>query len=123
MTEATTKVKNGGALTTEKCELTTLMSECEKSLRSISELLASDFEKISQKKMLLGELKDSFCLSESSSSNQSKLIQLNVGGENMTISRNSVERISETNLLFKLISGKYDHLLPKDKNGRIFLDY
>ena len=53
----------------------------------------------------------------------SKLVNLNVGGKILIIKRSTIlSEGDDMNFLFLMISGRWDYLLPKDRDGVIFID-
>ncbi len=70
-----------------------------------------------EKRSLLEKLKSHFA-----ASSEDATIVINVGGTVIDVRRELIDMHVAGGGTFALISGKYDHLLPKDKNGRIFLD-
>jgi hypothetical protein len=50
------------------------------------------------------------------------IFQLNVGGEIIITTRQTLMKISESTL-YILFNGRWDHQLPKDQNGNIFFDF
>ena len=53
----------------------------------------------------------------------SKLVNLNVGGKILIIKRSTIlSEGDDMNFLFLMISGRWDYLLPKDRDGVIFVD-
>ena len=59
---------------------------------------------------------------ELSSSSQPSILKLNVGGKRIDIPRSTLTQIKGSNLAF-IFSGKWDEILPHDKDGRIFMDF
>ena len=55
-------------------------------------------------------------------SNQSSFLRLNVGGKQFDISRSVLTQIKGSKLAL-IFSGKWDEILPRDKDGRIFMDF
>ena len=53
----------------------------------------------------------------------SKLVNLNVGGKIFIIKRSTIlSEGDDMNFLFLMISGRWDYLLPKDRDGVIFVE-
>ena len=50
-----------------------------------------------------------------------RIVKLNVGGKRIDVSRRTVTQIPSR--LAWILSGRWDHLLLKDKDGRLFLDF
>jgi BTB/POZ domain len=48
-------------------------------------------------------------------------LELNIGGYNMDVKRATIMHAPDS-MLARLFSGRWDHVLPRDKSGRIFLD-
>jgi BTB/POZ domain len=48
-------------------------------------------------------------------------LELNIGGYNMDVKRATIMYAPDS-MLARLFSGRWDHVLPRDKTGRIFLD-
>jgi hypothetical protein len=51
----------------------------------------------------------------------SAVIKLNVGGKNIDLKRSTVVQVRSR--LAWILSGRWDHVLPKDRDGRLFFDY
>jgi hypothetical protein len=54
------------------------------------------------------------------SSNATKRVRLNIGGQYLDIQRSTLQ---ERNFLTALFQPRWEKYLLKDKNGRIYLDY
>jgi hypothetical protein len=62
--------------------------------------------------------------STSSSLNDSEVVKLNIGGALIDIKRDAIRSNNlGWNLFSVLLSGRWDEILLKDSNGRIFLDF
>ena len=54
--------------------------------------------------------------------NKKQIISLNVGGDTVKVLRETLTVLPHSKLTWKF-SGKWEHLLQRDKNNKIFLDY
>ncbi len=79
------------------------------------ESLSQEWKIVSDEKQELSELKQLLPPVHAS-------IKVNFGGKILELNYECLHRVPNDLWLFSLISGKYDHLLPKDENGLIFLD-
>jgi len=101
------------------------LSQLEKDIFGKENLMTSlklESDKIRRKYAYFAEIQDDLytTMDKYKSGTISNIIRLNIGGKKVDLPRDS---ITKNNYLYTLLSGRWDHLLPKDKDGRIFFDY
>jgi hypothetical protein len=94
-----------------------LQSSLDSTNRALSDSVTMEYEKLFEKKRKLKVLKDQ--LGDTSQ----KYATINCGGNCFQVDREALNTdLLSPKLRFALMSGRFDHLLPKDKNDHVFLD-
>ena len=121
---------NGISCSPDTDEITTIQSNTDDSVttesmyeRAMNEILKIKNQLITDKEQLKNnqkKLKEEKKLPKSIK--KTDVIQLNVGGEIMMTTRETLTRVPKS-LLFMLFNGRWEHKLHGDPNGIIFLDF
>jgi hypothetical protein len=86
--------------------------------KALFDSVAIENDKLCEKKQKLKVLKNKL-----GDSSQTNYVIVNCGGNCFEVDRRALNSdLTFPQFRFVLMSGRFDHLLPKDKNGRIFLD-
>jgi hypothetical protein len=97
-----------------------LKIEAEKVMNSICSSLLTKSEEVKCLRLMLNEVKVAY---RNFNDHVLKVCSVNVGGQVVSITKDLISLLScSSRFLFVLVSGQYDHLIQKDKNGKLFLD-